>query len=76
MSAISRKLLLMFWASLKALIQLQITIIKEIFKMTFTKKNTIPQSYAILILAGEMTIDRVPNIWNLRAIVLEILSGE
>ena len=44
--------------------------------MKFTKKSSIAQSYVILILAGETTIERVPNVGNLREIVTEILTGE
>ena len=44
--------------------------------MTFTTKSRIAQSYVILILAGEMTIEDVPDFSNLRAVVLEILGGE
>lgn len=66
----------MFWRSLKVLLKLQIQITKEFFKMTFTTKSRIAQSYAILILAGEITIDNVPNVGNLRAVVTEILTGE
>lgn len=55
-------------------IKLILTLTKELFKMLFTTKSRIAQSYAILILAGEMTIDDVPNVGNLRAIVLEILG--
>lgn len=43
--------------------------------MVFTKNSSIAQSYAILILAGEITIENVPNVWNLREVVLEILFG-
>lgn len=46
------------------------------FLMTFTKSSRIAQSYVILILAGEITIDDVPDVGNLRAIVVEILTGE
>lgn len=66
----------MCWGSLKSLIKLQIQITKEFFAMKFTKKSSIAQSYVILILAGETTIDRVPNIGNLHAVVTEILTGE
>ena len=58
------------------LIRLQLTLIKEMFFMTFTTKSRIAQSYVILILAGEMTIEDVPDFSNLRAVVLQILSGE
>lgn len=44
--------------------------------MTFTKKSQIAISYSVLILAGEITIERVPNIGNLRQVVTEILTGE
>lgn len=45
--------------------------------MTFTTKSRIAQSYAILILAsnGEMTIEDVPNVGNLRDTVQEILTA-
>lgn len=66
----------MYWRSLKSLFLLQILITKEFFKMTFTKKSSIAQSYVILILAGEITIDNVPNVGNLREVVTEILMGE
>lgn len=58
------------------LIKLQLTLIKEMVFMTFTTKSRIAQSYVILILAGEMTIEDVPDFSNLRAVVLQILSGE
>lgn len=43
--------------------------------MTFTKDSRIAQSYAILVLAGSMTIERVPNVGNLRSVVVEILAA-
>ena len=57
-------------------IRFLITIIKEMVFVVFTKDSRIAQSYAILILAGEMTIDDVPNVGNLRAVVLEILGAQ
>lgn len=66
----------MYWRSLKALSKIQIQITREFFKMTFTKKSRIAISYSILILAKEITIDDVPNVGNLRAVVTEILTGE
>ena len=66
----------MKWRSLKALLELQIKLTKEFLKMTFTKKSAIAQSYIILILAGEISMERVPNVGNLRAIVADILTGE
>lgn len=44
--------------------------------MTFTKKSQIAISYSILILAGEITIDQVPNVGNLKETVVQILTGE
>lgn len=58
------------------LIKLQIQLTKEFFKMTFTRKSQIAISYSILILAGEITIEQVPNVGNLRLVVTEILTGE
>lgn len=66
----------MFWRSLKSLFLMQIQITKELFKMAFTKKSSIAQSYVILILAGETAIEKVPNIGNLREVVLDILGAE
>ena len=43
---------------------------------TFTTSSGIANSYAILILAGKRTIDQVPDVGNLREIVVEILTGE
>lgn len=67
----------MFWRSLKSLFLLQIQITKEFFKMNFTTKSMIVQSYVILFLAGEIeTIEQVPNIGNLREMILTVLTGE
>ena len=49
---------------------------REMYKMTFTTKSRIVHSYAILILAGRITIEDVPNFSNLREVVLEVLSAE
>ncbi len=43
--------------------------------MTFTTESRIAQSYAILILAGKITIDDVPNVGNLREVVTEIITA-
>lgn len=43
--------------------------------MTFTTNSRIAQSYAILILAGQMTIESVPNVGNLRDVVTEIITA-
>lgn len=44
--------------------------------MTFTVNSSIAKSYVILILAGKYTIEEVPSVGNLRAVVTEILTGE
>lgn len=66
----------MFWLRIISLFKLQILLIKEFFKMVFTKKSQIAISYSILILAGEITIEQVPNVGNLREVVIVILTGE
>lgn len=66
----------MFLKTIINLIQLQIQITKGLFKMTFTTNSKIAQSYAILILAGQITIDDVPNVGNLRDTVEAILLSE
>lgn len=42
--------------------------------MTFTTESSIANSYAILILAGKSSIEKVPNVGNLREVVIEILT--
>ena len=65
----------MFWIKkLFSLIKLYYILAKEMFFMTFTTKSRIAISYSILILAGQITIDDVPDVGNLRVVVLEILS--
>mgnify|MGYP000079277897 CR=1 FL=1 len=44
--------------------------------MIFKKDSAIVRSYVILILAGEMTFDEVPNLFNLREVVAEVLGIE
>jgi len=43
--------------------------------MVFTTESSIAKSYAILILAGKYTIEEVPNVGNLREVVIEILTA-
>lgn len=43
--------------------------------MNFTTESQIAKSYAVLILAGIYTMEEVPNVGNLRAIVEEILTA-
>lgn len=44
--------------------------------MVFRKDSAIVRSYVILILAGEMTFEEVPNLFNLREVVAEVLGIE
>lgn len=43
--------------------------------MTFTTDSSIAKSYAVLILAGIYTIDDVPDVGNLREVVIQILTS-
>lgn len=47
---------------------------KELFKMTFTTDSSVAKSYALLILAGKYMIEQVPDVGNLREVVIEILT--
>lgn len=51
-----------------------IKFIKEILNMTFKPDSQIVKSYVILILAGKMTFDEVPNLFNLRQAVENALD--
>lgn len=42
--------------------------------MTFTKDSQIVKSYVLLIFAGKMTYDEVPNLFNLRDAVAEAMT--
>lgn len=42
--------------------------------MIFKPDSSIVRSYVILILAGKMTYDEVPNLFNLREVVAEALG--
>ena len=44
--------------------------------MTFKSDSRIVSSYVILILAGQMTFEQVPNLYNLREMVQFVLTGE
>ncbi|WP_019241527.1 MULTISPECIES: hypothetical protein [Bacillus] len=43
--------------------------------MTFTTNSKIAQSYAILILAGQIEFERVPDVGNLREIVQQLITA-
>jgi len=53
-----------------------IKFIKEWLIMTFKPDSAIVRSYAILILAGKMTYDEVPELFNLREAVAKTLGLE
>ncbi len=42
--------------------------------MDFTKDSALVRSYVLLILAGKMTYEEVPNLFNLRDAVAEALT--
>lgn len=58
-----------------SLIKLFYKITKEMIGMIFTTESSIAKSYALLILAGKYTIDEVPDVGNLREVVIEILTS-
>ncbi len=53
-----------------------IKFVKELIIMTFKPDSQIVRSYVILILAGMMTFEEVPDIFNLRAMVTQALGLE
>jgi len=53
-----------------------IKMLERMMKMLFKKDSAIVRSYVILILAGEMTYDEVPKLFNLREVVAEVLGLE
>lgn len=58
-----------------SLIKLFFKMTKEMLLMTFTTNSRIAQSYAILILAGQMELDGVPDVGNLREVVEQIVTA-
>lgn len=56
-----------------------LSIVKTIWMviiMIFKKDSAIVRSYVLLILAGEMIYEEVPNLFNLREAVAELLGLE
>jgi len=51
-----------------------IKMLKELFILVFKKDSRIVMSYVILILAGQMTFEQVPNLYNLREMVELVLT--
>lgn len=44
--------------------------------MTFTKDSSLVKSYVVLILAEKMTIDEVPNLFNIKEMVIAVLTDD
>ncbi len=42
--------------------------------MTFTKNSGLVKTWVSLVLSGVFTIEQVPNLFNLRAVVLEVIN--
>lgn len=49
--------------------------IKGWILMVFKPDSAIVRSYVILILADKMTYDEIPNLFNLRDMVQQVLEG-
>lgn len=58
-----------------SLIKLYFILGKELISMNFTKDSQIVKSYVLLILADKMTYEEVPNLFNLREAVAEVLTS-
>nr|DAT09683.1 MAG TPA: hypothetical protein [Caudoviricetes sp.] len=42
--------------------------------MTYTKDSVIVKTWVSLVMAGAYTAEQVPNLFNLRAVVQEVLN--
>lgn len=42
--------------------------------MTYTKDSMIVKTWVSLVMAGTYTVDQVPNLFNLRTVVQEVLD--
>ncbi len=42
--------------------------------MTYTKESLIVKTWVSLVMAGIYTVEQVPNLFNLRAVVQEVLN--
>lgn len=56
------------------LIKLNMIFIKELMKPMFNENSSLVKSAVLLIMAGLMTEDEIPNVSNLREVVLQILA--
>lgn len=50
--------------------------LKGVIWMTFTKNSALVRSYVLLIVAGYMTYEEVPALFNMREAVAEALMAE
>lgn len=46
------------------------------YTYTFKKEHQIVKSWVALVLAGTYTVDEVPKLFNLRDVVVEVLSEQ
>lgn len=56
------------------LIKLNIIYVKELMKPMFNENSSLVKSAVLLIMAGLMTEDEIPNVSNLREVVLQVLA--
>ena len=58
---------------IKLLIKLNAIIWKEVLKGMFNKNSSLVRSCILLITAGKMTEEEIPNVSNLREMVVEVM---
>lgn len=58
---------------IKLLIKLNVIIWKEVLKGMFNKNSSLVRSCILLITAGKMTEEEIPNVSNLREMVAEVM---
>ena len=56
------------------LIKLNIICVKELMKPMFNENSSLVKSAVLLIMAGLMTEEEIPNVSNLREVVLKVLA--
>ena len=56
------------------LAKLNIILIKEVLVDMFNENSSLVKSAVLLIVAGLMTEDEIPNVSNLREVVLKVLA--
>ena len=58
-----------------SVIKLILLILKELIFVNFTPESQIVKSYVLLIVAGIMSFDDVPDVGNLREVVQQVLTS-